>query len=67
MSFLNSDEFRTGMGPRLTAFLLYSCLLMRDATEDERNGMATMVAGGTDIRQLMDLLINSAEFEALLK
>jgi hypothetical protein len=66
-SFLNSPEFRNGLGPRLTAFLLYSCLLLRDASQAERDAMAAKVSAGTDLRLLIDSLLSTPEFENLLK
>lgn len=66
MNLLNSNEFRQGKGPRLTAFLLYSCILLRDGTPAERDALATKVAAGTDIRALIDSLLTSPDFQKLL-
>lgn len=66
-AFLNSAEFRQGTGPRLTAFLLYACILSRDATETERSALAQRVASGVPVRTLIDELVASSEFAALLR
>jgi hypothetical protein len=65
-AFLNSGEFRSGTGPRLTAFLLYSTLLQREATADERTALAQQVAAGTPLITLIEGIINSPAFTAVL-
>jgi hypothetical protein len=66
-NFLNSNEFRAGTGPRLTAFLLYALLLQRDPTTSERATREAQIAGGTDIKALIAELLNSPEFSTLLQ
>jgi hypothetical protein len=64
--FLSSDEFRSGTGPRLTAFLLYALLLQRDPTADERALREGQIAGGADVKALIAEILNSTEFNNLL-
>jgi hypothetical protein len=66
-NFLNSNEFRVGTGPRLTAFLLYALLLQRDPTADERAAREAQIGGGADIKPLIAELLNSGEFSTLLQ
>ena len=66
-NFLNSNEFRVGTGPRLTAFLLYALLLQRDPTTSERAAREAQIAGGADIKALIAELLNSGEFSTLLQ
>jgi hypothetical protein len=66
MNLLNSSEFRKGTGPRLTAFLLYACILLRDASMEDRAAMAEKVAAGVDMKQLIESLVTSPDFERLL-
>ncbi|MDZ4800312.1 MAG: DUF4214 domain-containing protein [Bryobacteraceae bacterium] len=66
-SMLNTPEFRIGTGPRLTAFLLYACLLQREATAIEKDGRARAIASGTPLRDLVSEFVNSGEFLQLLQ
>jgi hypothetical protein len=66
-NFLNSNEFRVGTGPRLTAFLLYALLLQRDPTTSERATREAQIAGGTEVKVLIAELLNSGEFSTLLQ
>jgi ligand-binding sensor domain-containing protein len=61
-NFLNSTEFRVGTGPRLTAFLLFATLLQREISASEFQNYSSRVAGGTPVRDLLDEIVNSAEF-----
>ncbi|HYP15470.1 MAG TPA: DUF4214 domain-containing protein, partial [Bryobacteraceae bacterium] len=65
-NFLNSEEFRQGTGPRLTAFLLYALILQRDPTPEERALRISQIASGADLTALMAELLASSEFSALL-
>jgi uncharacterized repeat protein (TIGR01451 family) len=65
-TFLNSSEFRNGTGPRLTAFLLYSTILQREATAGERNGLIQQINAGTPILNLISTFVNSSEFSSVI-
>lgn len=67
INLLNSQEFLQGTGPRLTAFLLYACLLQRDTSLAELNSRATQIAGGMPVKSLISDFVNSPEFNALLQ
>jgi hypothetical protein len=66
-SFLNSQEFRLGTGPRLTSFLLHAVLLMREPGGAELATRAAQIQAGTPIRSLIDEFAASAEFASLLQ
>jgi hypothetical protein len=66
-NFLNSEEFRLGVGPRLTAFILYACLLLRDPTSTEMEQRVAQIAGGTPVRTLVQEILQSSEFQNLLR
>gem|GEM_PF-3018304 len=66
-NFLNSTEFRISTGPRLTTFLLYACLFLRDASGAEFNTTVNAISSGTPVRDLVDNFLNSSEFAALLQ
>jgi glucose/arabinose dehydrogenase len=66
-SFLNSAEFRRSAGPRLTAFLLYATLLLREPSLAERTVVMGQIAGGRGTQDLIAERINSTEFTSLLK
>jgi hypothetical protein len=63
--FLNSNEFRVGIGARLTAFLLYATLLLRGPSQEEFSLRAAQIQNGVPVRQLVDQIISSPEFSAL--
>ena len=65
-AFLNSSEFQAGTGPRLTSFLLYALLLLRDPTLTELNLRVTQLQAGTLVRDIVQEILNSPEFTALL-
>jgi len=65
--FLNSAEFRQNSGPRLTAFLQYACLLLRDAEQWERDYWANLMIGGMSVREVFFYFVNSAEMGLLLR
>jgi hypothetical protein len=65
-NFLNSGEFRNGTGPRLTAFLLYATLLLRDGAPGERQTLAAQISAGTPLLNLYNGFVNSGEFNALV-
>jgi hypothetical protein len=62
-NFLNSQEFRNGTGPRLTAFLLYATLLARDGSLTEIALKRSQLESGTPVASLVDELLKSAEFQ----
>lgn len=66
-NFLNSNEFRTGTGPRLTAFLLYATLLQRDPSTQELVYRGGQIQSGVPVRNLVDEMLNSQEFSNLLQ
>jgi hypothetical protein len=65
-SFLNSAEFRQGTGPRLSAFLLYATLVLRDGTPGELAEIRTRIAGGVPLRTLLLEIISGPEFTSVL-
>jgi glucose/arabinose dehydrogenase len=66
-AFLNSDEFRTGTGPRLTAFLLYALILQRDPTPLELTQMAGQIESDVPLHMLVESLFNRVEFSASMR
>jgi hypothetical protein len=66
-SFLNSNEFRNGTGPRLLAFLMYSTLLLRDGTAQERAALAAQLADPLQLPGVISTFVNGAEINALLQ
>jgi hypothetical protein len=66
-SFLNSAEFQQGTGPRLLAFLLYSTLLLRDGTAQERTLLEGLLANPSQLQMQIDLFANGSEMNALLQ
>lgn len=66
-NLLNSTEFRNGVGPRLTAFLLYSVLMSRGGSQSELGSVETQLKGSTSLRTLVDGMLNSPEFSSLLQ
>jgi hypothetical protein len=66
-NFLNSAEFRTGTGPRLTAFALYATILGRDLTSAERLALISQLQSGASVQTIIQGLLNSPEFQALLQ
>ena len=65
-NFLNSTEFRITTGPRLTAFLMYACLLQRDPGASERTSMINQVKASTPVRTLVDGIIGATEFQGIV-
>jgi hypothetical protein len=61
-AFLASPEFAMGVEPRLTAFLLYATLLLRDPSSLERSDAIAQIAAGTPAQALIEQFISSAEF-----
>jgi glucose/arabinose dehydrogenase len=66
-AFLNSEEFRVGTGPRLTAFLLYALILQRDPTALELNQMAGQVEADVPLASLVNSLLSSVAFEVSMR
>jgi len=65
-NFLQSEEFRLGTGPRLTTFVLYATLLLRDSSPLEFDGAVSRLQGGTTARTIIDEILISPEFGTLL-
>lgn len=66
-TFFNSAEFRIGTGPRLIAFLLYSTLLQRDGSPEDRASQAAAIRSGFPMLTLFDNFIRTQEFQNLVK
>jgi hypothetical protein len=66
VAFLNTQEFRLGTGPRLTSFLLYATLLLRDGTVVERNGIHSRLAQNDALKDIVADIVNSSEFNSVL-
>jgi hypothetical protein len=66
-AFLNSAEFRAGTGSRLTAFLLYSTILLRDPAVWEREAAAARLVAAIPLSQLVAELLAGPEFTNLLR
>ena len=66
MSLLNSLEFRTNSGPRLTAFLQYACMLVRDAEQWERDYWSNLMNTGMTVPQVFYYFVYSDEMKILL-
>jgi hypothetical protein len=66
-AFLNAPEFRLGAGPRLTAFLLYATLLMRDPTPAERNLRMKEIVAKKPLKAIVEEIIASQDFVAVLR
>jgi hypothetical protein len=67
LNFLNSAEFRTMVGPRITANLLYLTLLNRDCSATERDLQMSAIAGGMPLTSIIGAFVASAEFQAQLQ
>ena len=66
MSLLNSAEFRANSGPRLTAFLQYACMLVRDAEQWERDYWSNLMSTGMTVPQVFYDFVYSDEMKILL-
>ena len=66
VSFLNSNEFRAGTGPRLTAFALFATLLSRDADFIETGNARNRLTSGTPVKTLVEEIVGAAEFNTQL-
>ncbi len=66
-NFLNSQEFRTGTGARLTAFLLYAVLLGRDPSPEDFAFRVTQLQSGVPVRTLVEQFLNAPEFLAQIE
>jgi len=66
-NFLQSTEFRLGTGPRLTTFVLYACLLLRDAMNTEFTNAVTRLSppANTPVTTLISEILASSEFAGL--
>jgi hypothetical protein len=66
-SLLNGAEFRQSSGPKLTAFLQYASLLLRDAEQWERDYWANLMTAGMTVRDVFVNFVNSAEIAIQLQ
>lgn len=66
-AFLNSEEFRISTTSRLTAFLLYACLLGREPSSEELVWRMQQITDGTAPSKLIADFVNSAEFNNQLQ
>jgi hypothetical protein len=66
-NFLNSDEFRKGTGPRLSAFLLYATILNREPNSLERSGRVSDLERGVPMLELIRAILDSAEFREMIR
>jgi hypothetical protein len=67
VNFLNAPEFRAGIGPRLTAFLLYAAILQRDSTPGERSSWAEVIGRGAPFADVIATFVNSGEVSGQLR
>ncbi|MBC8165825.1 MAG: DUF4214 domain-containing protein [Bryobacteraceae bacterium] len=63
-AFLNSAEFRSRVGGRLTAFLLYATLLGRDPSTAEFSRAQTQLSAGTTVSDIVTPIVATPEFTA---
>jgi hypothetical protein len=61
-NMLNSPEFQITTGPQMSAYLLYACLLQRDATLGETNALVSQIQQGATFLSLISNFVASAEF-----
>jgi len=66
-NFLQSTEFQLGTGPRLTTFVLYACLLLRDPISAEFASAISRLTTGTTAGTLVGEILASPEFAASLQ
>ncbi len=62
VNFLNSQEFRIGTGPRLTAFLLTAGLFGRDPLGGERQRLLDQLGAGFSTQDLISFILATPEF-----
>ena len=65
--FLNSEEFRIGVGPRLTASLIYYVLWQREPTSAERVALVQRLSNGASVRSTVNEILTSAAFLDLVR
>ena len=66
-SFLNSPEFQNGTGPRLLAFLLYSTLLLRDPSPEERTSLEDILRDPSQLAIQLASFANGVEIDFTLQ
>jgi hypothetical protein len=66
-SFLNGTEFRQNSGPKLTVFLQYACLLLRDAEQWEPDYWANLTGGTMTVSRGFYDVISSDEIRISLR
>ncbi len=64
--FLKSTEFRIGTDRRLTAFLLYATLLLRDPSASEFELRKTQIGSGVPVVNLINDIIQTSDFRAVV-
>lgn len=65
-NFLDSPEFRSGPGPRQTAFLIYAGLLLRDPVPSERAFMADYLQN-KGLLKAIEYVVGSSDMSGLLE
>jgi hypothetical protein len=67
-NFLISPEFQQGTGPRLTAFLLYATLLLRDASPTEMAARISQLTNASQdtVKQIVGEIVQSPEFKIVV-
>jgi len=64
-NMLSSPEFQSLNGPAMSAYLLYSCLLQRDATPAETSAMIVQINQGATFLSLISNILATPEFALL--
>ncbi len=65
-NFLNTQEFRNGRGPRLTAFLLYATLLFRDPTPAEQQSLENTIKADIPLKTIVKGFFALPEFSTII-
>jgi len=66
-NMLSSPEFQVTTGPRMSAFLLYACLLQRDASATETSALVSQIQQGATFLSLISNFISTSEFGLMLQ
>jgi hypothetical protein len=66
LNFLNGSEFRANSGPKLTAFLQYATLLVRDSEQWERDYWSNLMSTTMTVSDVFGYFVNSDEIKILL-
>ena len=62
LNYASGAECRANSAPKLTAFLQYACLLVRDAEQWERNYWANLMSATMTVSQVFYDFVSSAHF-----